>query len=60
VLFDGTSRSIEILCFYDNIIINTNNDIVYKREINRFLTTTLDMFINKLSRMLCDKLNCNI
>jgi len=54
------SCNIEILCFYDDIIININNDIVYKREINKFLTTTLDMFINKLSKMLCDQLGCNI
>jgi hypothetical protein len=60
VSFDGMSRSIGILCFYNGIIINTDNDIVYNREINKFLTTTLDMFINKLSRMLCDRFGWNI
>jgi hypothetical protein len=60
VSFDGMSRSIGILCFYDGIIINIDNDIVYNGEINKFLTTTLDMFINKLSRMLCDRFGWNI
>jgi len=38
VLFDKISRSIRILCFYGDIIVNTDNNITYNGESNEFLT----------------------
>ena len=50
------SGNLEILCFYSGIIVNTNNFITYNGEIHEFLTVTLDLSLNKLSKMLCDRI----
>ena len=54
MLFDRMSCDFRILCFYDGIIINTDNDITYNGESHEFLTATLDMSLNELYKMLCD------
>jgi hypothetical protein len=54
MLFDRMSSDFRILCFYDGIIINTDNDITYNGESHEFLTATLDMSLNELYKMLCD------
>jgi hypothetical protein len=48
------SSNFGILCFHDDIIINTDNDITYNRESHEFLTAILDMSLNELYKMLCD------
>jgi hypothetical protein len=54
MLFDRMSSDFRILCFYDGIIINTDNDITYNGESHEFLTATLNMSLNELYKMLCD------
>ena len=54
VLFGRISDKLGILYFHGFIIINTDNSITYNRKSHEFLTTTSYMFINKLSRMLCN------
>jgi len=53
------SNNLKILCFYDGIIINTDNGIAYNGGSYKFLTVTLGMSLNELSRMLCDQLAWN-
>jgi hypothetical protein len=54
MLFDKISCNLRILCFYDGIIVNTENDIIYNGRSHEFLMATLDMSLNNLSRMFCD------
>jgi hypothetical protein len=54
MLFDKISCNLRILCFYNSIIVNTENDITYNGRSHEFLTATLDMSLNNLSRMFCD------
>jgi hypothetical protein len=56
VLFDKIYDNLEILCFHDGIIINTDNGIIYNKGKYEFITATSDMSLNKLSRMLYDRL----
>ena len=49
------SGNIRILCFHGGTVVNTNNDILYNGGNHEFLTTTLDMSLSELSRMLCDQ-----
>ena len=50
------SGNLIILYLNGGIIVNTNIDIIYNGGSHKFLTTTLDISINKLSRMLWDQL----
>jgi hypothetical protein len=52
MLFDKISYNLRILCFNCSIIVNTDNDITYNEESHEFLTVTLNMSLNELSRML--------
>jgi hypothetical protein len=52
MLFDKISYNLRILCFNCGIIVNTDNDITYNEESHEFLTATLNMSLNELSRML--------
>jgi uncharacterized protein (DUF2132 family) len=49
-----------ILCFHGDIIINIDNGITYNGRNQEFLTTILDMSLNELSRILCDRFGWNI
>jgi len=60
VLFDKISGNLGILYFHGNIIVNTNNGITYNGRSHEFLTIILNMFIYRLSRMLCDRLGWNM
>jgi hypothetical protein len=48
------SDDLEILYFYSDIIVNTDNDIIYNGGSHEFLTAISDIFFNELSRILCD------
>jgi hypothetical protein len=50
------SCTIGILSLYGDTIINTENDITYNRGSNESLTTTLDMSLNEISKILYDQL----
>jgi hypothetical protein len=52
MLFDKISYNLRILSFNCGIIVNTDNDITYNEESHEFLTATLNMSLNELSRML--------
>jgi hypothetical protein len=52
--------NIKILCFYDGVIVNTDNGIAYNGRSNVFLTSILDMSLNRLSKMLYDRLGWNM
>jgi hypothetical protein len=52
--------NIGILCFYDGVIVNTDNGITYNGRSNVFLTSILDMSLNRLSKMLYDRLGWNM
>jgi len=54
------SGNLGILCFHSGIIVNTDNDITSNGGSHEFLTTTLDMSLNKLSRILYDRLGWNM
>jgi len=54
------SDNLEILYFHGGIIVNTNNSITYNWESHEFLTATSNMFLNELSRMLCDRHSWNM
>jgi len=54
------SGNLEILCFYSGIIVNTNNCITYNGGIHEFLIVTLDLSLNELSKMLCDRIGWNM
>jgi hypothetical protein len=54
------SDNLEILCLHSGIIINTDNDITYNRESYEFITATLNMSLNELSKMLYDRLGWNV
>lgn len=54
MLFDIISDNWKLLCFFDGIIANIDNDNTCKGENNEFLTILLDMSLNELSRMLCN------
>jgi hypothetical protein len=60
VLFDGMSDNLEILCLHSGIIINTDNDITYNEGSYEFITATLNMSLNELSKMLYDRLGWNV
>jgi hypothetical protein len=60
LLFHEISSNLGILCFHDGNIINTDNDIAYNGGSHEFLTATLDMSFNELSRMLYDQFVCNM
>jgi len=49
--------NLKILCLHDSIIVNTNNGIIYNGGSHKFLTVTLDMSLNELSK---DWLRLNI
>jgi hypothetical protein len=49
-----------IFCFHNGIIANTDNGITYNGGSHEFLTTTLNMSLNKLSRILYDRLGWNM
>jgi hypothetical protein len=53
------SCTIGILSLYGGTIINTENDITYNRGSNESLTTTLDMSLNEISKILYDRLGWN-
>jgi hypothetical protein len=53
------SCTIGILSLYSDTIINTENDITYNRGSNESLTTTLDMSLNEISKILYDQLGWN-
>ena len=55
-MFDNS----RLLCFHGGNIINTDNDITYNEKSHEFLTTPLDISLNKLFRMLYDRLCWNI
>jgi hypothetical protein len=44
--------NLKLLCLHGSIIVNTDNDITYNEESHEFLTATLNMSLNELSRML--------
>jgi hypothetical protein len=46
MLFDRISGNLEILCFHNGIIVNTNNGITYNGISYKFITATLGMFVN--------------
>ena len=46
--------NIGILCFYDGVIVNTDNGITYNGRSNVSLTSILDMSLNRLSKILYD------
>jgi hypothetical protein len=52
--------NIGILCFYDGVIVNTDNGITYNGRSNVFLTSILDMSLNRLSKILYDWLGWNM
>jgi hypothetical protein len=54
------SDDLEMLYFYSDIIVNTDNDIIYNGGSHEFLTAISDIFFNELSRILCDQLGWNI
>jgi hypothetical protein len=60
VLFDIIFDNSRLLCFHGGNIINTDNDITYNEKSHEFLTTPLDISLNKLFRMLYDRLCWNI
>jgi hypothetical protein len=49
-----------ILCFYDGVIVNNDNGITYNGRSNVFITSILDMSLNRLSKMLYDRLGWNM
>ena len=51
-MFDNS----RLLCFHGGNIINTDNDITYNEKSHEFLTTPLDISLNKLFIMLYDRL----
>jgi hypothetical protein len=51
MFFHEISSNLGILCFNDSIIVNTDNDITYNGESHEFLTATLDISFNELSRI---------
>jgi len=53
------SCDIWILCFYGGSVFYTNNDTTYNGESNKYLITTLDMFLTKLSKLLLYIMNDN-
>ena len=57
VLFDRILDNLGILCFNGSIF---DNCITYNRESHEFLIVTLDISLNKLSKMLCDQFDWNI
>jgi len=60
VLFNRISSNSGILYFHCSIIVNTDNDTTYNGGSHAFLSATSNMFLNKLSRMLCGLLGWNI
>jgi hypothetical protein len=52
VLFERILDNLRILCFNGSI---SDNGITYNRKNHEFLIVTSDMFLNKLSKMLCDR-----
>jgi len=52
--------NLKILCFHSGIIVNTDNGIAYNGGNHEFLTITSHMSLNELSRMLYDRLSCNM
>jgi hypothetical protein len=57
VLFDRILDNLRILCFNGSI---SDNGITYNRKSHEFLIVTSDMFLNKLSKMLCDRFGWNM
>jgi len=49
-----------IICFHGGTIVNTDNGIIYNGGSYKFLTSTLDISLNELSRILCEQLGKNI
>ena len=60
MLLGRTSNNLGVLYFHGDIIVNVVNDITYNGGNHEFLIATSDMFLNDLSRMLCDQLDCNM
>lgn len=60
MLFDIIFCNIGILYFYDGVIVNTYNGFTYNGRSNVFLTSILDMSLNRLYKMLYDRLGWNI
>jgi hypothetical protein len=54
------SDNLGILCFYSDIIVNTDNDFTYNEGSHEFLIATSNMSLNELSRMLGDWLDYNM
>jgi len=52
--------NLRILCFHGGIIVNIDNGITYNEGSHEFLTPSLHMSLNELSRMLCNRLGWNI
>jgi len=50
------SGNLGILCFHSGITVNTDIYITYNGGSHKFLTATLNISFNKLSRMLRDQL----
>jgi len=56
VLFDRISDNLRILCFHCSIIVGIENSITYNGGSHEFIIATSNMFLNELSKMLCDRL----
>jgi len=54
------SGNLRILCFHGGIIVNIDNSITYNGESHVFLTASLHMSLNELSKVLCNQLDWNI
>jgi len=60
VLFDIMADNLGILCFHSGIIISTGNGITCNGENHEFLIATSNMSLNKLLRILYDRLDWNM
>jgi len=60
VLLGRTSNNLGVLYFHGGIIVNVVHDITYNGGSHEFLTATSDMSLNDLSKMLGDRLDCNM
>jgi len=50
------SYNLEIIYFHGGTIVSTDDGIIYNGGSYEFLTSTLDISLNELSRMLCEQL----
>ena len=52
VLFESMYENLGILYFYGGIIVNIDNGITYNGGSHEFLIATIEMSLNKLSKIL--------